>query len=218
MRAIAIRSGFRLSFQALVALLAGCVTAGVERVDGPQGIEGTFGLLPKVESKLLHVCLNTNHPRALEGVRDAILDWVDSLRGNSTVPLVTDVREGCPGDFRVNFFSTSRAHTFPAPYPVMNLGAPGDYPSLLHETGHALGLGDSYVEGMWKCEGVNADSVMCSPGLEELSEVDRDGLRAVWREYKSRPVFVLGSRKFRCPDRMRLYGVGNWIFCARGPG
>ena len=194
----------------------GCVTASAERIDGPPAIESTFGLLPKIESGVLYACVNTNHPEAMPSIRDAFLDWVDSLRPESVRPLVSDIKEACPGDFRVNFFSTSRAHTFPAPYPVINLGPPDDYASVLHEAGHALGLGDSYVEGLWKCEGVNEDSVMCTPGIEELSAADRDGLRSVWRGYKARPVFVWGGRRFRCPDKMRLYGVGDWLFCARG--
>ena len=200
----------------LVAVFAtiffGCVTAGAERVEG---ITNTFGLIPKMDLKVLYVCTNTNHPSALESVRDAVLDWADSAREESSGPLVSDVLEACPGDFRVNFFSATRAHTYPASYPVINLGAPDDYASLLHEVGHAFGLGDGYVEGVWQCPGEQENSVMCNAGVEEISEADRDGLRAVRRQYLSRTIFAWGGKKFQCPDKMRLYGVGDWIFCAR---
>jgi hypothetical protein len=194
---------------------SGCVTASAEAVEAVPGINHTFGLIAKVQQPVIHVCINTNHPEALPAVRDAILEWVDPLRDVAGVPLVKDVKEGCPGDLQVNFLTASRAHTFPAERPVLNLGQPTDYPAVLHEVGHAFGLGDAYVEGVWSCEGDKSLSVMCRPGLEAIAEADRNGIMQVYRTWLSRPYYAWNGRRFRCPDKMRLYGLGNFVFCAR---
>ena len=199
----------------LAVPVSSCVTASAEPAEAIKGIDATFGLVAKVEQKAMYVCMNTNHPEALPAIRDAVLEWVEPLRGLSSLPLVSEVKEGCPGDFQVNFLTASRAHTFPSERPVLNLGNPADYPAVLHEVGHAFGLGDAYVEGAWRCEGAKSESVMCRPGLEAISEIDRNGIIQVYRMWKSRPYFAWNGRRFRCPDKMRLYGFGNFVFCAR---
>lgn len=199
---------------AFLALLSGCATTAPEPVDGVQALDTTFGLAAKLDKPVLAACLNTNHPVAVAGVKRAVREWVSALDDQST-RFVKDVVIACPGDFRVNFFSAARAHTFPAQYPVVNVGTPADYPILLHEIGHAFGLGDGYVEGVWRCEGVHTNSIMCDPRQGKLSAADREGIRTVWLKYKSRPYFMWNGRRYRCPDKMSLFGVGNWIFCAR---
>jgi hypothetical protein len=214
------KMAFKLTFTyltgaVLVSGIVSCVTAPAQSEESIRGIEATFGLVAKVERPVFYVCMNTNHPQALPAVRDAVLEWVEPLRVVSSVPLVADVKEGCPGDFQVNFLTAMRAHTFPSQRPVLNLGNPSDYPAVLHEVGHAFGLGDAYVEGVWRCEGAKSESVMCQPGLETISEIDRNGIIKVFRMWHSRPHYAWNGRRFRCPDKMRLYGIGNFVFCAR---
>lgn len=210
-----LKSGLLFTSGVFLSLVIGCVTTTPEPADGVQLLGSTFGLAAKLEKPVLHVCMNTNHPMAFLAVKRAVLEWVSAFDNVPSRGFIKDVAVACPGDFQVNFFSRSRAHTFPSQYPVLNVGSPADYSIILHEVGHAFGLGDGYVEGIWRCDGIHSDSVMCDIRRVELSAADKEGIREVWSKYKSRPVFRWNGRNYQCPDKMVLYGIGSWIFCSR---
>jgi hypothetical protein len=56
-----------------------------------------------------------------------------------------------------------------------------NYQVVLHEFGHAFGLGDVYIEGVWSCkEEQYKDSVMCKNSSNYLSADDIRGIRYMY--------------------------------------
>jgi hypothetical protein len=82
------------------------------------------------------------------------------------------------------------------------------YETLLHEIGHAVGLGDAYVEGIWTCKPGQPDSIMCH---SDASELRADDIRGVRFEYC--------QRSKRCDENRfkDTYGGGGKDFASTCP-
>ena len=107
--------------------------------------------------------------RELGGRVTACIQWV-----NSGQDLEVEIRRG-----------TGRAYYHPGyyvfpfgwrgPHIVMYEGTDG-WRTTLHEFGHAFGLDDTYIEGVWTCKPGQPNSVMCNTA-EELLADDVRGIR-----------------------------------------
>lgn len=76
----------------------------------------------------------------------------------------------------------------------------GSYETLLHEIGHAMGLGDTYVEGVWSCKPGQPDSVMCHA---DASDLRADDIRGIRFEYCKR------TKRCDANDFKDTYGGGG---------
>lgn len=125
-------------------------------------------------------------------VRLSILQWLAPLRTymnqghriTSTVEFVSSggnivvVANDSPGRSNYDGWCFVVCH---GPVITLYQGDVTNYRVILHEFGHAFGLGDVYIEGVWRCkDGQYKDSVMCKNNSNYLSADDIRGIRYMY--------------------------------------
>jgi hypothetical protein len=142
-------------------------------------------------SRSVRVCVNlragvaaarlTTHQN---NITPAVQAWVQAAQAVSTPTLTTTTNFTCTNpDIRVEVYATTARGTQPADTtvpaiywgreytwwptggnPYIRLFDDSTANTVLHEFGHAFGLGDTYVEGGTGCKLYQPNSLMCAPG------------------------------------------------------
>ena len=123
-------------------------------------------------------------------ITKAIWTWLRPLRSmpgrRNYLPIVvfTEEEESGHGDLSVRFPGTNGRSYYSSQEEEVVLFEQrvNNYQTYLHEFGHALGLGDVYIEGVWTCQdGQYVNSVMCNPYTTEF--LTADDIRGVRHSY-----------------------------------
>lgn len=65
----------------------------------------------------------------------------------------------------------------------MHISDRDGYNVILHEMGHAYGLDDTYIEGVWSCQTGQPSSVMCNATFSQLQDDDVAGFRQLFNRW-----------------------------------
>lgn len=128
-------------------------------------------------------------------VSGALFDWLVHLRVfKSFVMPFFDVIDGTSeadcrnkrADLIVEISrSNARAHVDRNGVVRLYTGAGNNYYVALHEAGHVLGLGDTYIEGVWSCKPGQPPSIMCNYN-NQTSQFSPDDVLGIQDLYCSR--------------------------------
>lgn len=149
----------------------------------------------------------------------AVSDWVGSVQPNSSAPLNTTVEYDCPRIDNVPLWDLTvvlhpgggRAWSHGE---VIDLyeAEPLFYETVLHEIGHAFGMGDTYDEANGGCLPNQPPSVMCDSAFQTLQPDDLSGARQAFRivhpELYQGPRPLTAKSSGRCIDVIG-FGTGN---------
>lgn len=153
-------------------------------------------LLSAVTSKQIRVCLTSMSSEISSAdwqqhAEKAIATWIEALRPISDVALVKDIqiinKDHCEAkEFdHVIQLQTGKERSSHWPGESITTFYVGDsrgYAVLLHESGHAMGLADTY-EGRGKCKPGQPQSVMCNCDFFDLQKDDIVGIRVIFATY-----------------------------------
>lgn len=147
------------------------------------------GLSAKMLAPVLRICLAQNATRWGPDAKRALLAWVAAAQEATTLPLTRRVEietagasGACVGRTHVSInliTDEGRAHAYPLERPAIYVFQNSTSQTLLHEFGHAFGLGDTYVEGVWNCKPGQPIAVMCHSQFDELQDDDRRGIQSI---------------------------------------
>ncbi len=134
---------------------------------------------------------NTQKNKFKEHIRNAIRAWLNPLRSMYGGGLITnsiliyDVTNSSNSvDLTVRFPDENGRASYNAGAKeiVMHANRNDSYMRYLHEFGHAFGLGDAYIEGIWTCQaGQYTQSVMCDDNA--VVDLTADDLRGIKYNY-----------------------------------
>ncbi len=124
-------------------------------------------------------------------IQKAVLDWISPLRKFSD-DLSDEVQVGkfklsndltiklVDGDGRAHYSSFLFLNEI-----VLYSKGHDNFGTLLHELGHAFGLGDTYIEGVWTCQPGQPPSIMCRipPYNPRLEKDDIEGITFLFCKY-----------------------------------
>ena len=130
-------------------------------------------------------------PQLRRGVEDAIQMWTEVLyQFKPQLPRKTVEYVGQNADIAIikhrangqgicTGAQNGRACMTFTPEPELHLYPSSNFATIVHETGHAFGLDDTYVEGLWNCQPGQPESTMCL-AFPYLTDDDRAGIKAVF--------------------------------------
>jgi hypothetical protein len=150
--------------------------------------DGYAGLTSYVKQPSIRVCLRNAPADVVEkwksATRSVIMAWMAPMRGLTSDPLAQTVEfvpSGC--DVSVTL-SNEWPHTNIVDPPQVYVGFSGytgSYNILLHEFGHAFGMGDTYTTGSGICVQGQPQSVMCNTSFSVLQPDDIAGVQKIFK-------------------------------------
>lgn len=162
---------------------------------------GKSKLLSAMTSPQIRVCLQSTSPEIsaaswLPSAEQAVTAWIEPLRTITVAKLTTDIQIVIKDDCELDAFdhviklhpgNTRSSHAPGAGSSVTSfyVGDKRGYAVLLHETGHAVGLGDTYLDSGGKCQPGQPPSVMCNCDFFALQRDDVIGARVLFATYYS---------------------------------
>ena len=151
--------------------------------------DGYSGVIKYVKEPVIHACLSglsgSDISTRQKDITSVVMAWIAPLRELTSLPLaesVDFVDNGCRISVSVN---SSWPHTNIEDPPTVSVGYSGytgSYNTLLHEFGHAFGLGDTYLTTSGHCKADQPQAVMCNTSFSVLQEDDINGVRAVFQK------------------------------------
>lgn len=149
------------------------------------------GLMRYAKKETIRICLSGGLSQAArdawaETINDVTKKWLDSIRPLTFAKLAdgaTIVTSDCYATVLVQ--PQNNAYTLLGTNPrivVAPSGYFGSYNVVLHEFGHAFGLGDTYQNGQsGNCRPGQPQAVMCNTSFDHLQPDDLAGMKAVFK-------------------------------------
>ncbi len=172
---------------AVSIILIGCGTSSEDPASDSKHIllsEHEVGLTAKVYKYSIDVCMSGVTDSELDGLVElSIKKWLRPIR-ELDGRVTSNVSFSCPGDIEIHASTElGRSFTRTGLYPSLYLNLRANYVEyeLVHELGHAFGLGDTYEEQTYSCMPGQPASVMCNANSAFLQPDDINGIREMFK-------------------------------------